>query len=80
MGMRIVVHEYAPEHEPDDRNGTEEVKHVRPAADILYDEPADEVRDNVTDLHTCNVVRLLSLGSHLRPRNRLSGKRARVAV
>lgn len=54
MGMRIVVHEYAPEHEPDDGNAAEEVKHVRPAAGYkLYDEPADEVRDNVTDLHTC---------------------------
>lgn len=54
MGMWIVIHEHAPEHEPDDGNDAEEVKHVRPTAGYeVYDETAQKVCDNVTDLHTC---------------------------
>lgn len=53
MGFRVIVDEHAPEHEPDDRSNTEEVKHVWPTAGyVLYDETAQEVCKNITNLYT----------------------------
>lgn len=54
MRTRVVVHEHAPGDEPDDRDGAEEVEHDGPAAGYeLYDEPAQEVRQNGADLYAC---------------------------
>lgn len=54
MGVRIVVHEHAPGDEPYERDGAEEVEHAGPAAGYeLYDEPAQEVRQNGAELYAC---------------------------
>lgn len=55
MGLWIVVNEYAPEYEPNERNDAEEVKHIRPSTGyVVYNERTQKVCEHVTDLYACN--------------------------
>lgn len=54
MGDRIVIDKHAPQHEPDERDGAEEVKYIRPATrNVMNNKPTQEVGENVADLYAC---------------------------